>query len=51
MRSVEMGYDLLAFTFYPNGRVFQVEYDMNAVFLVATGAVPLAKIGKLQRQK
>lgn len=26
-----MGYDLLAFTFSPNGRVFQVEYAMNAV--------------------
>uniref|UniRef100_A0A8C8Z8Q5 Uncharacterized protein n=1 Tax=Prolemur simus TaxID=1328070 RepID=A0A8C8Z8Q5_PROSS len=31
--------------------VFQVEYAMEAVENSMTGAVPLAKPGKLQRQK
>uniref|UniRef100_A0A8D2AY48 Proteasome alpha-type subunits domain-containing protein n=1 Tax=Sciurus vulgaris TaxID=55149 RepID=A0A8D2AY48_SCIVU len=50
MSSMGTGYDLSASTFSHDGRVFQVEYAMKAVENSST-AVPLAKPGKLQRQK
>uniref|UniRef100_A0A8C9BTL5 Proteasome alpha-type subunits domain-containing protein n=1 Tax=Phocoena sinus TaxID=42100 RepID=A0A8C9BTL5_PHOSS len=59
MSSIGTRYDLSASTFSPDGRVFQVEYAMKAVensmthraFHMVLGAVPLAKPGKLRRQK
>uniref|UniRef100_E0CYL6 Proteasome subunit alpha 3 n=1 Tax=Mus musculus TaxID=10090 RepID=E0CYL6_MOUSE len=52
MSSIGTGYDLSASTFSPDGRVFQVEYAMKAVENSrVTGAVRLAKPGRLQRQR
>uniref|UniRef100_A0A8D2DP02 Proteasome alpha-type subunits domain-containing protein n=1 Tax=Sciurus vulgaris TaxID=55149 RepID=A0A8D2DP02_SCIVU len=51
MSFISTGYDLSTSTFSPDGRVFQVEYATKAVFHMVIGTVPLAKPGKLQRQK